>query len=130
MKFHIKDHNKEETYYTLNGQHDNFDPAGYPILDSNNGDRAMAKKVKQKLPEHSQSVDRYDFYIRTYADREPYNPVQKYAIQSKRDNSFIDSVCKSETSFTKVPQSIFKQYIDFLRTKNERILTFIHREIK
>ena len=130
MKFQIKKHSEETKYYALEGYHDNYDPAGYPILDEENANLAMAKKVKQKLPEHSKTVDKYDFYIRTYADKEPYNPVKKHAIQSKRDNAFIDTVCKSETSFTKVPHSIFKQYIDFLRTKNERILTFIHREIK
>ena len=130
MKFSIKNHKEDITLYTLNGLHDNFDPAGYPLLDMDKDDNVMAKKVKQKLPDHTNLVDKYDYYIRTYSDREPFNPVKKLSIKSKRTNAYIDSVCKSETIFTKVPHSIFKQYIDFLRTKNERILSFIHREIK
>lgn len=132
MKFQVKKHENNTTYYTLNGQHDNYDEAGYPLLFEDNAESAMAKKVEQKLPDHisKDGVKRFDYFIKTYADKEPVNPVQKYSIGSKRTNSFIDSVCKSETQFTKVPYSIFKQYIDFLRTKNERILTFIHREIK
>lgn len=130
MKFSIKKHTEDTTFYTLNGLHDNYDPAGYPLLDEDQKDKAMAKKVKQKLPDHSELVDQYDYYIRTYTDKEPFNPVEKLSIKSKRTNTYIDSVCKSETIFTKVPHSIFKQYIDFLRTKNERILSFIHREIK
>lgn len=130
MKFAIKNHKEDITLYTLNGLHDNYDPAGNPMLDNNKENSAMAKKVKQKLPDHIKNVDQYDYYIRTYPDREPFNPVEKLSIKSKRTNAYIDSVCKSETIFTKVPHSIFKQYIDFLRTKNERILSFIHREIK
>lgn len=132
MKFQVKNHDNNITYYTLNGHQDNYDEAGYPLLEDNHAESAMAKKVQQKLPDHisKDGIKRFDYFIKTYADKEPVNPVQKHSIGSKRTNSFVDSVCKSETRFTKVPHSIFQQYIDFLRTKNERILTLINREIK
>lgn len=129
--FNINQREKSITSYTITGQHDRLDENNYPVIDDNKSDKVYAKCVVSDLPKRSNllSDKSYNYYILTYANKEPFNPVKKYSIQSKRDNAFIDKTCKQTTVFTSVSSYVFKKYLVFLQTGNETLLKDIMRDI-
>lgn len=129
--FNINQREKKIISYTIIGQQDRLDNNNYPIIDDNKSDKIYAKCVISDLPKRSNLISdkSYEYYILTYANKEPVNPIPKYSIKSKRDNAFVDKICKQTTVFTSVSSYVFKKYLVFLQTGNETLLKDIMRDI-
>lgn len=115
--------------YTLSGSESFVDEDGFPRLDTENC-MVFAKAIQNKPSKNFDNTNYYRFYIKTNPNRIIHNPIETYSIKNKDNMSFLNKVCKTETIFTEVPQSIFDQYINFLKTKNTRWLESAQRELK
>jgi hypothetical protein len=114
--------------YTLNGQEAYLDEGGFPRV-SMDTDKVFAKAIKNKKSKTFGGDYQYRFYIKTDPNKKVFNPIELYSIQ-KANPSFLNKVCKSETVFTEVSESIFNQYINFLKTRQTQWLNSTQRELR
>jgi len=129
-QFLTKEYNSEEKLYTLIGNENYLDDQGFP-RSSVDADTVFAKAVKNKLNKKFNSDIQYRFYIKTDPNKNIHNPIKIYSsLKDKSNRSFLNKVCKSEVVFTEVTQSIFNQYINFLKTQNTQWLESAQRELK
>lgn len=132
-EFLIKHHNvdtQKDEYYTLMDDQEFLDNEGNPR--TSKSENAWAKKVFGKKSKHITDRKAYNiYYIKCNPNKEVYNPIKLHSsLKEKPKNSFIDSVCKNEWSFLEVDQLVFDKYIEFLKSKNTRILKDINRSLK
>jgi hypothetical protein len=132
-EFSIQHHQigaQKDSYYVLKGEHEFLDADDNPR--SSKLQEACAKLVFGKKSKHITDRKAYhSYYIKCNPNKEAYNPIQLHStIKDKKTNAFIDNVCKSEWSFLEVDQSIFNQYLEFLKSHNTRILKDINRSLK
>jgi hypothetical protein len=137
MKINIKDfdiqHKDNEMpdnkYYTLMGRQDFLDTDNNPCINEQS-DIVYAKALLNKKPKHIADNKKYhSYYVMSNPKNELYNPVQIHS-SIKEKSKFVDKVCKTEWSFKEVDKSVFDTYIDFLRTKNLRLLQKANRSLK
>lgn len=115
-------------FYTLRGHESYVDDQGFPRL-STDGDKVFAKCIKNKLSKAFGGETQYRFYIKTDPNKIVFNPIELYSVQ-KSNLSFLNKICKSETVFTEVSESIFNQYINFLKTGHTQWLNSAQRELR
>ena len=115
--------------YTLIGQETYIDDDGCPRVEIENN-MVFAKVVQNKPSKTFNNGHQYRFYIKTNPNKIIHNPVETYSLKEKDSHAFLNKVCKAETVFTEVTQSIFNQYINFLKTKSIRWLDSAQRELK
>lgn len=128
--FRIKQSQEQNKFYTLLGNESFCDDNGFPRMEIEN-ELTFAKAVKSKLSKSFGSDDlSYRFYIRTDPNKNILNPLETYSLKTKEKSSFINKTCKIETVFSEVPESIFNQYINFLKTNNTKWLNSAQRELK
>lgn len=137
MKVNIKDFDishsdgivLSDKFYTLIDNQDFLDENNNPCK-SELSDSVYAKAILNKKPRHISDKKRHhSYYILTNPKNELYNPIQIHS-SIKNKSNFIDKICKTEWSFKEVDKSIFDTYIDFLRTKNLRLLQKANRSLK
>lgn len=137
MKVNIKDFDishpnnasLNDKFYTIIDQQDFLDENNNPCK-SELSDNVYAKAVLNKKPKHmSDKKIYYSYYAIMNPKNELYNPIQLHSSIKDKSN-FIDRVCKSEWSFKEIDKSIFDTYVDFLRTKNLRLLQKANRSLK
>jgi hypothetical protein len=121
----------DDKFYTVNGSESFIDEDGDPrtTKDSNN---IYAKAIKSYASKDMQNKTLYyRYYILTDSNNNLYNPVDESSLLSitTKNQSYINKVCKNEQIFTEVTQSVFNQYISFLRTKSKKFLVAAQREI-
>jgi hypothetical protein len=128
--FRIKQSQEQNKFYTLLGNESFCDNNGFPRMEIES-ELTFAKAVKSKLSKSFGSDDlSYRFYIRTDPNKNILNPLETYSLKTKEKSSFINKTCKIETVFSEVPESIFNQYINFLKTNNTKWLNSAQRELK
>lgn len=128
-EFILNQETKECVCFTLLGQQDHLDKDGYPICDQTEDKRVYAKKIKDKKNRTINKQNTFSFYIQSYPNNRLLNPIQIHSLATN-NTSYIDKVCKGNISFIEVNESIFKKYINFLKTKNITWLNMAQREIK
>jgi hypothetical protein len=128
--FRIKQNEEQNRFYTLLGHESFCDDSGFPRMESE-GEHTFAKALKSKLSKSFGSDNlSYRFYIKTDPNKNIINPIETYSIKTKEQSSFINKTCKIETVFSEVPESVFNQYINFLKTNNMKWLNSAQRELK
>lgn len=90
----------------------------------------FAKAVKSGLSrDMSKSGPQYyKYYVRCYPNRNLYDPFPKYSTSDSKQ-SFVDKVCRPETGYREVTQSIFDKYLSYLRTENAQWLKNAQKEL-
>ena len=135
--FKIRDNQEAQElknmYYSLMGKEDFLDESGNPRLTLEDSPQTMAKALLNKPSKHMGSITglQYRYYIRTKQNNIIFDPVEILSnVKDKETHSFINNTCKGGVQFTEVTQSVFNQYITYLKTKNSRWLKSAQREIK
>ena len=129
--FTTQQDNYETEYYTLMGLEDHLDSDGYPKL-SKDDNKTYAKKVKSKKPKLvSDKNISFRFYIKTDPNNNIVNPIVLFSDKNHdtRSNDRLNKTCKQIEQYKEVSQSIFNQYLEFLKTKNSKWLNAAQREI-
>lgn len=129
--FTTQQDNYETEYYTLMGLEDHLDSDGYPKL-SKDDNKTYAKKVKSKKPKLvSDKNISFRFYIKTDPNNNIVNPIVLLSDKNHdtRSNDRLNKTCKQIEQYKEVSQSIFNQYLEFLKTKNSKWLNAAQREI-
>jgi hypothetical protein len=110
---------EEVLYFTNKGNEVFLDNTNNPRLDKD-GPLVYAKAIKDKKSRQltKDSPIGYSYYIKTEPNKKIYDPTILHSVESKVQKSFINKTCKNELIFTEVTQSVFDQYISFLRTGN------------
>lgn len=128
--FRIKQSQEQNKFYTLLGHESFCDDEGFPRSESEN-DQTFAKAIKSKVAKAFGSNNlSYRFYIKTDPNKNIINPIETHSIKTKEKSSFINKTCKIEAVFSEVTESIFNQYINFLKTSNTKWLNSAQRELK
>lgn len=126
---HSNDLDLRDKYYTIIDQQDFLDKENNPCK-SGVSDQVYAKAILNKKPRHiSDKKIYYTYYAIMNPKNELFNPIQLHTTIKDKSN-FIDKVCKSEWSFREIDKSVFDTYVDFLRTKNIRLLQKANRSLK
>ena len=101
----------------------------YRVKSSNN--KVFAKAIKSGLSRDMtvKGAQHYKYYIRCYANKSAFDPFPKYTISDNK-NSFIDKICRPETLYTEVNQSIFNNYLNFLKTENAQWYNRVLKDMK
>jgi hypothetical protein len=128
--FKIKQNQEQNKFYTLLGQESFCDDEGFPRLQDEN-DQTFAKAIKNKVAKTFGSNNLlYRYYIKTDPNKNIFNPIETYSIKTKEKSSFVNKICKIEAVFSEVTESVFNQYIKFLKTSNTKWLNSAQRELK
>lgn len=117
-----------DKFYCVIGMEDFIDNDEYPRINNGDDSRVMAKLIVYAKPKNmlnKQNTERY--YILVNENGTPYNPVLLHSSVKNKKN-YTDTICKNK-QFKKVDSYIFKKYINFLKTKNKRILANLQRDI-
>ena len=126
-----KNEQKTERLYCAVGFEDFVDEHGFPRLKLETED-LCAKALPDKPTKHfgDKRGRDYRYYIRMDADQELFNPIQILStVKDKKNNHFINSVCKSTKDFKEVSPSIFNKYTKYLQSKDLRWLKEAQREL-
>lgn len=108
----------DKVYYTIHGKHDDLDVNNYPICDED------SKKDYAKRVVRSDEVIKY--YIRVSKSGQPFNPIgiDQGKSHAKKHNDLGDLY-----PYLEVNKKVFRNYVDFLRTKNTLYLEHVARAI-
>lgn len=118
----------EDKFYCVVGLEDFIDEDNYPRIAQEDDKRILAKCViSAKSKNILESKNIYRYYILVNENGTPYDPVLIHSAV-KTNKNYTDAICKSKR-FKKVDSYIFKKYINFLKTKNKKLLTSIQRDI-
>lgn len=123
--------NYETQYYTLMGSEDHLDDNGYPKVNKDN-DKTYAKKIKSKKSKLvSDKNITFRFYIKTDPNNNIINPIVLFSDKNHdtRSNDRLNKTCKQTEQYKEVSESIFNQYLEFLKTKNSKWLNAAQREV-
>lgn len=128
--FSVESKVTDSKYYTTKINASFFDEEGYPRL-INETETTYAKAIKNRLSRNF-TDDRdlgYSFYIKTDPNKNIYDPTKRYSLRENKQN-FINRICKDQSSFTEVSESVFNSYINFLKTENSQWLTKTQRDLR
>lgn len=118
--------------FCLIGDEDFLDSNGSPRIENDEDEKIVAKIVFSK--KSRQITDRSiskAYMIKVNPKLEVFNPVQILSvIRNKQSNHFIENTCKSEWYFKEVDMHIFDKYLNFLKTKNVKLIKDIERDLK
>jgi len=123
MNNFIHENKKQENstlneFYSTIGNEDFIDKNNNPRVSNENDTRVIAKKIYR---------DDGSLRFSIKCDGGKFvNPFSIYG--SKKDNTFLDRVCKSNDKFKEVNLKVFDMYIKFLKTKNTAWLNNAERE--
>lgn len=118
----------EDKFYCVSGSEDFIDSDQYPRIEKEDDQRILAKcVVSAKSKNILESKNIYRYYILVNENGTPYDPVLIYS-SVRNSKNYTDAICKSKR-FKKVDSYVFKKYINFLKTKNKKLLTSIQRDI-
>lgn len=121
---------KEQKYYCCSGKEDFIDEDGYPRSENENNTEVVAKALSNKKPKHfNDKIAHYRFYIKMSPDKQPFNPVELHS-SLKDKSTFINQTCKGTWIFKEVDKSVFDLYLKFLKSKNQKYLKDIGRQLK
>ena len=128
--FNIKDNDEVEAkFYTSESLKDYSDGDDNPRLRVENSN-VFAKAIKSKPAKHFNNArSDYRYYVKVDASKILYDPTVKY-VAEKTKPSFIDKVCRGESVFIEVVESVFNKYVLFLKSGNKQQLTNAQRDIK
>jgi len=120
--------NSSRFYTTLQYQEYSDDDDNSRLSVDNN--KVFAKAIKSGFSRDMNKSwpSHYKFYIRVFPNQKLYDPFPKYSISDNK-NSFVDKVCRSETAYKEVPESIFNMYLNYLRTENSQWYSKAQREV-
>jgi len=121
---------EETLYFTSRGNETFLDDMDNPRLEKD-GPTVYAKAIKDKK---SRQLTKdvpigYSYFIKTEPNKKIYDPTVLHSVESKVQKSFINKTCKNELVFTEVTQSVFDQYVSFLRTGNSLWLNKAQRDL-
>lgn len=90
----------------------------------------FAKAVKSGLSRDMSKMgsQHFKYYVRCAANKTLYDPFPKYSTSDNKQ-SFIDKVCRPETSYKEVTLSIFDKYLNYLKTENNQWLKSAQKEL-
>lgn len=121
---------REQKYYCCSGIEDFIDKEGFPRVNQETNKNTVAKALCNKKPKHfNDNITHYRFYIKMSPNKEPYDPVEIHS-SFKDKSTFINQTCKNTWSFKEVDKFIFDQYLLYLKTKNQKYLKDIRRQLK
>jgi hypothetical protein len=120
----------ESLFYTTLDNQEYVDNDGFARVDSFS-DKVFAKAVKEVRSKDvlKRSPSYYKYYIKLTKDKSFYDPFPKHGASLDR-TSFVNRICKSDSSFVEVNQSVFNKYINFLKTQNTKWLVDAQREVR
>lgn len=124
-----QDNHYDTKLYTVSGLESYIDSQGYPRLQTESPN-VYAKAIKNKLGKAMSSGLHFRFYIKTDPNKNIFNPTDTSPVLDKQQHSFLNKVCKTEYTFSEVSENIFNQYIDFLKSKNTKLLHSAQRALK
>lgn len=130
-EFFFKNNNSadSEMYFTNKGNETFVDDKDNPRVNED-GPLVYAKAIRNKKSKSFNNTELgYSYYIKTDPNKKIYDPTILQSVEPKIKKSFLNSTCKSDLVFTPVTQSIFNQYVNFLRTGNSLWLNQAQREI-
>jgi hypothetical protein len=121
---------EETLYFTSSGNETFLDENNNPRLEQD-GPTVYAKAIKDKKSRqmNKDAPVGYSYFIKTEPNKKIYDPTVLHSVEPKVQKSFLNKTCKSTLVFTEVTQSIFNQYLSFLRTGNSLWLNQAQREI-
>ena len=82
----------------------------------------LSRDMTKKGPQY------YRYYIRCLPNKAIFDPFPKYSVSDNRQ-SFIDRICRPETSYREVSPSIFEKYLNYLKTENSQWLKNAQKEL-
>jgi hypothetical protein len=123
--------NQADSKFYTSYQHKEFvdEDDNYRIKSDNNkvfakcSRTGLSRNMEKKGPQH------YKYYIRCYANKTAFDPFPKYTVSDNK-NSFIDKICRPETSYREVNQSVFNNYLNFLKTENAQWYNRVNKDMK
>ena len=120
---------EESRFYTTLQYQDFVDDQDNSRSSTENS-KVFAKAVKNGLSrDMSRSGSQYfKYYVRCSANKTLYDPFPKYSTSDNKQ-SFIDKVCRPETSYREVPLSVFDKYLNYLKTENSQWLKNAQKEL-
>lgn len=130
-EFNIKNKTIKEEFFTFMGLQEFIDEKGYPKISSDT-DISYAKICESKK---SKSIidnkESYRFYIKTDPNNNIINPKKIYSDKNfdLKSNTHLNKICKHTEQYKEVSESIFKKYIEFLKTQNIKWLKEAQREL-
>ena len=121
--------NEESRLYTTIQYQDYTDDEDHSRSSTENN-KVFAKAIKNGL---SRDVTKgggqyYKYYVRCSANKTLYDPFPKYSISDNKQ-SFIDRVCRPETTYREVTYSVFEKYLNYLKTENAQWLKNAQKEL-
>ena len=120
MAIHSTPRRISATYYTTPEYEQGQDSLGYSIRNQQD-EYVFAKKILNSLGKSIVSENAgYNFFIRIDSNK-VFDPRKIFSIPENK-TSYIDRVCKGEEKWTKVPQTAFEKYLNFLKTENDQWL--------
>jgi len=137
MKINVSDYKisnrdtTEDKFYTIKGIESFIDENGDPRT-NNDSDNIYAKAIKSYASKDIQNKTlHYRYYILTDSNGNPHNPIEQTSLSSitKKNELYMNKVCKTIHIFTEVPKNIFDYYISFLKTKSKKFLIAVQREL-
>jgi hypothetical protein len=119
-----------DKYYTTLQYQEYVDDL-YNSCRSKDDNRVFAKSCKLGWSKNVLNKEPiYDkFYVRIGEDKKLYNPFPLYSVSDNR-GSFLDRVCRSNSNYKPVTQSVFNMYLNFLKTENMQWYNQAQRELK
>jgi hypothetical protein len=127
--FNIK-HKASDSYYFTTSDHGEFKDEENNFQTLKETDQTYAKKIKNKLSRNMLDPDNFAFFVKSAPNKKIYDPFEIHSsIKEKPLYGAINKVCKTTDSFIQVPETIFNQYVTFLKTNNRKLFTKIQREV-
>lgn len=119
----------ESRFYTTLQYKDFIDENDNARLSTENS-KVFAKSVKNGLGRDmtKSGAQYFRYYVRCSPNKTLHDPFPKYSIGDNKQ-SFVDRVCRTETLFKEVPQSVFEKYLSYLRTENSQWLKVAQKEL-
>lgn len=127
--FQVKEAQATETFFTTSKYAEFFDDQKNALTETENPN-TFAKRIKNKLARNMKEDIKFSYFIKCNPNKELLNPFDTHStVKDKQPYSALNKVCKTESLFVEVAESIFNQYVSFLRTNNKNLLTSAQREL-
>ncbi len=127
--FNIK-HKSADAYYFTTSDHAEFKDEEDNFQTLKETDQTYAKKIKNKLARNMLDPDNFAFFVRSSPNKKLHDPFELHSsVKDKQLYSAVNKVCKTTDSVIQVPETIFNQYVTFLKTNNRKLFTKTQREV-
>lgn len=134
MKIDINDfsikHKSADAYYFTIENHGEFKDDDDNFQTLKETDQTYAKKIKNKLSRNMSDPDHFAFFIKSAPNKKLVDPFEVHSsVKDKQLYSSVNKVCKTTDAFIEVPETIFNQYVTFLKTNNRKLFMKTQREV-